>query len=331
MAYSCIPDALSQAYYRYGKFVGRHPLPFLLIPPLIAVLLMVGLINIESTGNAEYLYVPVNARGLDERDYFENTFVFNDREYFTNLRLTSIAGFLQVHIEPRNGSNALRDDVIGAVKRLDAFIQNHAVSYEGSRYHYSDLCARWNGTCTNNALLHIVGNESINDLSISYPLHRDEQGGGIFNLVQTVGGVVYPNGVLTSARAVQLSYFVKSQLSSDEQKSEEWMNALRDELFDYEDGAINIEIQTSLSLNQELEASLGSIIPLFTAAYSVLAIFSILACLMFDWVRAKPWVALAGLVAAGLGIVSSIGIMSAAGVKFASVVGTMPFLIMGKS
>ena len=205
------------------------------------------------------------------------------------------------------------------------------MSCEGSGYRYSDLCARWNDTCPSNALLDIVGNQSIDDLSITYPFHRDAHGAGIVSLVQSVGGVDYSAiGVLKSARALQLSYFVKSQLPSDEERANEWLNSLRDELFDYEDNAINIDFQTSLSLDQVIEDSLASILPLFIVAYTVLAMFSILACLMFDWVRAKPWVALGGLVAAGLGIVSSMGVVSAAGVKFASVVGTMPFLIMGK-
>ena len=329
MAYSCIPDALSQAYYRYGKFVGRHPLPFLLVPLLIALLLMIGLINVEPIGDAEYLYVPVNARGLDERDYFEDTYLFDDREHFTNLRLTTLEGFVQIHIEPKSGNDVLRDDVISAAKELDLLVLSHSVKYKGDRYEYNDICARWNDNCTYSGFLQIVGDSSIDSLTIRYPFHTDAQN-RVFNLVQEIGGVEYPSGVLTSARALLLSYYVRYQTSSDEKVSEEWLNSLRDELFDYDNDVIKIEFQTSLSLNQELEASLASIIPLFAVAYNVLAIFSILACLMFDWVRAKPWVALAGLVAAGLGIVSSMGIMSAAGVKFASVVGTMPFLIMGK-
>ena len=329
MVCTYVPDALSNVFYKYGKFVGRHPLPFLLVPPCVAFALMVGLINIESTGDAEYLYVPVNARGLDERDYFEDTFVFNDREYFTAQRLTTIAGFVQIYIYPQSGNDVLRDDVVDATKTLDTFVREHVARFKGDRYQYNDICARWNDTCTNSGFLQIVGDSSIDSLSISYPFHTDAQG-GVFSLVSEVGGVEYPDGVLTSARSLLLSYFVRSQSSSDEKRAEEWLNSLRDELFDYDSDVIKIEFQTSLTLSQELEASLGSIVTLFIIAYNILVIFAIGACLMFDWVRAKPWVALGGLAAAGLGIVSSIGIMSAAGVKFASVVGTMPFLIMGK-
>ena len=39
---------------------------------------------------------------------------------------------------------------------------------------------------------------------------------------------------------------------------------------------------------------------------------------------------MSGLVAAAFGIASSLGLTSACGVKFASVVGTMPFLVIGK-
>ena len=331
MVLSCAADVLSHAFYRYGKLVGRHPLPFFILPPCIAFALMLGAINIELAGNAEYLFIPHDAPSLSERDYFKETYLFDDAQYYTTLRRVGNAGMVQIHTEPKNEKNVLRDDVIGAVKVLDTFVLGHAVRHQGATYQYTDLCASWNGVCIYSAFLQIVGNSSINDLDISYPVHVNAQG-HVSNLIHEVGGVyILENGVLASARSILLQYFVRFQTSSDKKKSEEWLNSLRDELLDYNDETISVKFKTSLSLNKELDEAQNEATPLFGIAFIVLITFTMCASLMFKSVRSKPWVALGGLVAALLGIVSSVGVMSAAGVKFASIVVVMPFLILGES
>ena len=50
----------------------------------------------------------------------------------------------------------------------------------------------------------------------------------------------------------------------------------------------------------------------------------------FLQVRSKPFAAMGGELAAAFAIVTSLGLMSACGLPFASTVGVMPFLIIGK-
>ena len=77
MVRSCAADVLSHAFYRYGKLVARHPLPFLILPPCIAFALMAGVINMEQTNDADYLFIPHNAPSLKERKHFEETYPRN--------------------------------------------------------------------------------------------------------------------------------------------------------------------------------------------------------------------------------------------------------------
>ena len=325
-----IPDALARAFYKYGKFVARHPLPFLLLPPLVTCLFAIGLLNVSQTSDAEYLYVPVNAPSLDKRHYFDTYFAQDDETHFSASRLIFLEGFIQVHIETPDRRNVLTDDVFDAVNTLNDLIESHELTYDGQVYTYADICGKWNGTCSSNGIIDIYheNGNSFNGFDLSYPIHQGQQ--RFFVLTQQIGVVsTNEDGVAQSARAVELSYFLQS---SDDviDVSNAWLDAIRDELFDFSDSRVVVEFQTSNTLSQELEGSLGSIIPLFVGAYNVLAIFAVISCLMFDPVRSKPWVAMSGMVAAALGIGSTIGLMSAAGVKFASVVGTMPFLIIGK-
>lgn len=51
---------------------------------------------------------------------------------------------------------------------------------------------------------------------------------------------------------------------------------------------------------------------------------------MTDQVGQRMWLGFAGVIAAGLAIVSSFGLCATIGVDFVSIVGVVPFLIMGK-
>ena len=53
-------------------------------------------------------------------------------------------------------------------------------------------------------------------------------------------------------------------------------------------------------------------------------------CMMNDWVRSKPWLALLGVISAGLSLLSVFGLLSALGVRAVPQVGLVPFLILGK-
>ena len=58
--------------------------------------------------------------------------------------------------------------------------------------------------------------------------------------------------------------------------------------------------------------------------------FSICSCMMRDWVLSKPWLALLGVISAGLSLLSVFGLLSAVGVKSVPQVGLVPFLILGE-
>ena len=94
MPYSCVPDALARAFYKYGKFVGRHPLPFLVLPLIASGLLITGIFtSFELESDPQYLYLPVGSRSLKEREYFDSHFVQDDQTRFSPIRLTYPEGF----------------------------------------------------------------------------------------------------------------------------------------------------------------------------------------------------------------------------------------------
>ena len=133
MSYSCVPDGLARAFYKYGKFVGRPPLPFLLLPLIVTCLFAVGITKIEPTSDIEYLYVPVGARSLEDRAYFDEYFGQDEKTRYSAERLIFLKGFIRIHINEQSERNVLTNDVLDAINSLDDMITSYELSYDGGR------------------------------------------------------------------------------------------------------------------------------------------------------------------------------------------------------
>ncbi|XP_051524693.1 patched domain-containing protein 3-like [Myxocyprinus asiaticus] len=92
---------------------------------------------------------------------------------------------------------------------------------------------------------------------------------------------------------------------------------------------VNVSYFTSVSRQEELEATLDFVISLFSITYCLAISISIIFCLRFDCVRTKVWVAVAGVISAGMAVLSSFGLLLLCGIPFAMTVATVPFLILG--
>ena len=170
--------------------------------------------------------------------------------------------------------------------------------------------------------------DNVLTINLKYPVHD------YTFLGMEIGGVEQDHSdVVTSAKAVLLSYHVAHQAEVEAEAGDAWIAALSQHLLD--SGLANYSyvkpsLETSLSMDQELDRSTGNITVFFSIAYTILMTFAAISTSMKDWVRSKPWVAIGGEVAVVFAVASTLGLLSVCGVPFASTVGTMPFLIVGK-
>ena len=63
----------------------------------------------------------------------------------------------------------------------------------------------------------------------------------------------------------------------------------------------------------------------------VIAVFSVLSCMMSDPVASKPWLALSGVVSAGLGVVTAHGLLFALSIPLIQIAMITPFLVLGRA
>lgn len=236
----CIQKWLEEAFYKHGKRVARHPLPFLIIPLVICAISALGLIKIKRNDDTEYLYTPINGPAKVERRIVRNLFQENDTELFQVSRKSGLDGFVNVIVTDRDNGNIFTRDHLNKIITLDELIHGTNISDGGN---YTDLCSKWKGNCHENlifVILNQLGDMTVEE-AVHFPIHND-----IYFLGYQLGGVeVDNNGYVTSAKAILLTYNVRYELYEDISRSKEWMLEVKDFLLGYKDNLIKVYVQTS--------------------------------------------------------------------------------------
>lgn len=86
--FDCIERPLSRLFYRYGRFVALHPLPFIVIPLLTTAACAIGFLHLHPITDAVYLFTPTNAPSKRERLIVHNLWPLHDHNYIAGRTVT---------------------------------------------------------------------------------------------------------------------------------------------------------------------------------------------------------------------------------------------------
>lgn len=86
--FDCIEGPLSQLFYRYGRYVAQHPLPFIAIPILITAFCSISLLHIHPVTDPIYLFTPRNAPSKYERQIIHNLWPLHYNNYIPGRAVT---------------------------------------------------------------------------------------------------------------------------------------------------------------------------------------------------------------------------------------------------
>ena len=191
--FDCIERPLSQWFFRYGIWITKHPLPFILVPIIVTLIFSLGVIHLDTVIDPIYLFTPANAPSKMERQnvhdlwplfngtYMPGRSVTQSREVqvrlffvFSCLNAARIVLVLQVTVLAKDGGNILQKPYSEAVARLDQFIQNRIrVVYEDQTYAYRDLClSARNKVCPGNKHVQLLADFYQHGFNITYPTVR---------------------------------------------------------------------------------------------------------------------------------------------------------------
>ncbi|XP_070560774.1 patched domain-containing protein 3-like [Ptychodera flava] len=330
--FNCVEQRLARLYQRYGRFIGHHPLPFLLVPIFVAMGLAAGMVFFKENTDVEYLFTPDDSQAMKDRTRSEELFPLNDDDEFQSLRQHRLGRYGRLILTSRDGGNVLRESVLREILEINSYVLKLNTTDDGERYQFEELCGKWDGTCNQNIILSLYGNDAAMEgsINITYPVHDWTPFVQVF-IGTALGGVdFYDDGeTVKSAKAMQLSYLLKYDSDDDERRSKAWELEFLDRIAEYESENVNIAYFTSQTQEIELADSSLGVIPLFSITFTVLITFSILCCVMADWVRSKPLLGQLGVLSAGLAVISALGVGSYIGLPFINVVASMPFLVLG--
>uniref|UniRef100_A0A1I7ZA38 SSD domain-containing protein n=1 Tax=Steinernema glaseri TaxID=37863 RepID=A0A1I7ZA38_9BILA len=338
-AFDCIERPLALFFYRYGAFVCKNPLPFIVFPLLIAATMSLGFLHLDSVTDAIYLFTPEGAPSKMERQAIHNLWPLHEHNYIPGRAVTQLRE-IQVTVTAKDDGNILEKHYAHAIDRLDKFIQHRVkATFEGKTYMYSDLCLQWrNEDCPGNKHVQIISDLYDRGFNITYPIFRLGNVNGY--LGSSLGGLTLSrsNGkdIVVGARSWMMVYHLKFYPDNTSYISGLWEKDFEKNMKAYpEDPFIDITFFHSQTLAEELKRNADSLVPLFVFSFTMLVLFSVLCSMTtmgntfyFDWVVSKPVLAVLGVLNTGMGIVTSIGFLNLTGIPYCDIVGVMPFLVV---
>ncbi|XP_063531515.1 patched domain-containing protein 3 [Cydia strobilella] len=333
-----VDDILNRSFYKLGLLVGRNPGYFIVIPVLLTLLMVTGYQRINYEMDPEYLFSPVSGQGKYERRIVEEHFKVNYSHRFNVGRITRAGRFGRTIIVPKdNNTNMLRAEVWRELRQLDELVQNITVTLpNGETFTYKEECAKWEGQCFTNDILNldkIIEEVERGDLNLTFPIMFNPVTWEAHAFPVYFGGSTVVDDIIVSVPAVQLVWFVKADTPLQIQRGAAWEDAFLDAVGVAEDTGrfkhISIARFASRTLDHELEKNTRTVVPFFSSTFILMGIFSIVTCMMADWVRSKPWLGLLGNISAVMATAAAFGCAIYLGISFIGINLAAPFLMIG--
>ncbi|CAJ0927310.1 unnamed protein product, partial [Mesorhabditis belari] len=340
MRFDCIERPIAHFFEAYGRFISRHPLPFIVLPMLFTATMCAGFLHMKPITDAVYLFTPVGAESKMERQSIHEKWPLYQDNYIPGRAVTE-AREVQITVLARDNANILEKPYSEAVYRLDQFIENRiSVTYKNKVYRYADLCLSYKSAgCPGNKHVHLLSEIYQRGVNITFPTFRIGTESGY--LGSSLGGVLLGHDeknrtILAKARSWFLIYHMKFHPTNMSYISGLFENELVRQLKNYpEDPYITFTYFHSQTLADELKRNADSLVPRFAVAFMLMLLFTALCAIGFvngtlaiDWVLSKPILSILGVFNAGMGILTAIGGGLLLGVPYNDIVAVMPFLVV---
>ncbi|MCJ8745231.1 hypothetical protein PDJAM_G00127960 [Pangasius djambal] len=335
---NCVEKPIRSCLERVGRFIGRYPWWFIIIPLSLSAVLGVGFYFLEDRKSNDIVkqFTPHDGHAKMEKHFYETFFQSSDDkdddddndddDLFSALRLSTDGIYASAIFTC--GMNVLSENALAEILRVDDHVRRMTVEYDGREFSYNDVCARVNESCQENILLKVLdyNASNIHGLNLTFPVHHNSAL-GVVHLEHSVGQVeVDGNGIVQSAKAVRIIYYLR-QTNSLLEKA--WLNDFVNLLSNKSTYVTQVSYFTSISRQQEFEKSTESVTQLFSITYFIAILFSVLSCVRLDNVRNKVWVASLGVISTGLAVLSGFGLLLLMNVPFVITVASSPFLVLG--
>lgn len=325
--YSKYEGCIEYVFERTGKLISCHPAKIMIFCVLMNCIFMLPILLLETENDVEVLYTPHDSQSFKDRKYLTTIFRDPTVENFESYQLPGFGKYAEVIVVSKNRTTIKSNTFFEEIRRINKFIRT-SVSVKdnnGVLRHFQDLCAIQSGACVVDGSIVLTKhfeNDFLSD-NVTFPLYN-----GTF-LPPILANSKSNNGMLLSTTGVKLRYYLVQSNSL----SREWEMSFLLKIIYLKTNETEIAYSTSESLEKELEENTQGDILLFSLTFTLMLTYasfasasSILSC---NNIANRVMLGFAGVLAPVFAIGSALGLVSAVGVKFTSIVGVMPFLVVG--
>ena len=317
----------------FGEGIAKHPLVTISICLVFVSVCSVGFVWFQAENRTVKLFIPQSSQAIDDLNTAEKYFRVKFREEIILLVAAS------------DHPNVLAPDCL-----RQAFKAHRAVMELDS---YSDFCVTLSGDKAQsqedcmmiNPLEFLQFNESnLNSKNLAQvqdELTRADNTSKLmrngrpfwYNFNRMFGGASRTHGGITEAKALQMVYLMRDPTDEDtNEKVLDWEKTFIDKVSSFENSLSCFEVHYSSerSLDDAIAESSGSDVTLVSITFTLMITF---ACVMLgkflNPLTGHSLLANAGVFAVALGILAGFGLAMWCRVPFVSIVGVLPFLVLG--
>lgn len=333
--YESVEDKLGAVFSRYGRFVARHPWKIIVVGVLFNGLLGIGMIRLNVATDVDRVYTPIGSQAGKDADMVKEIFPDLSGSNYIGYQIPNLGRYGEVIVIPKGG-NILNGEFLTKLLSLYGYLlSTDTTDARGKVVTLNDICARSFGNCAIDGDI-FVDTEFIiavnTSLPIPFPYFFHSKRGQIY-YEQLIGESVSSAGILKSATKLRLSVNLRTDSEYFTETAKNWQKSFLAKIKDYSSDDFEIVYSHSDSLSEELNKNISGDIVIFSVTFTIMITYACIATMTArcDVVGQKSNLGFAGVLAAGLAIVAAFGLGSVCGVEFVSIVGVLPFLIIGKS
>ncbi|KAH3882821.1 hypothetical protein DPMN_006766 [Dreissena polymorpha] len=327
--YKRVDKIIGAVFARYGGFISRHAWKVIIIVVVINCALAVGMLRLKSNISAQDVYLPEGTRSWDDQATMEATFPDLSNRNYQSIQSLSEGYYARVIVRAKS-NDLLTLNALDKVQNLDDIVQGIVVYHNGQTLMFQDLCAKAHGACSLEGSIFWDADfrNAVASGNVTYPMFTSSAVGTVNYASLTGGNVKVANGVLKSLEYIHLMYSLKA--TAGKELADLWVKAFKTRMEGYSSLELDVAYANHLSLDEELDKNINGDIALFAITFTVMLTYASVATMNIrDAVNQRALLGWAGILAAELGIIVSLGLCMAAGLEFVSIVGVMPFLIIG--
>ena len=326
--------ALGKLFGCLGKGIAKHPFATVTACILFVSLCSIGFIWFDSENRTEKLFIPQRSQSINDLNTAEKYFRVKNRDEIILLVASSNQSIV---LSPRCLQEVFK--VHRAIIALPSYAE-YCVTLSGDKAKSVEDCMtinpleflQYNEKNLDNKSLEQI-QEALNNAYESTSILTRNGRPFQFSLNRAFGSVSRKGGRITGARAIQLIYVIRDP--EDENASKEillWEKTFLDKVFSLVDTLSCFEVYYSSerSLDDTIAESTGSDVTLVSVTFSLMITFACVVLGKFlNPLTGHSLLANAGVFAVALGILAGSGLAMWCGVPFVSLVGVLPFLVLG--